>query len=363
MKKNNRTRRAAALALLGCIASGHAAAQSRAYDSSPVRAYNPSWYIAPSVNAANPDDRFGPYNRTEGVGLRFGTPVGPSWDMQMGLTYTRSNNGWNRYEQGTLGIDALYLFTRERFRPFLLIGAGAESDRARTLVSNVQRTSPYLNAGLGFQFSFGEQWGMQADVRRAHSFIDGNNFGFDRANTNILTLGLTYAFDKPAVSAPVTRVTPTPTPAPVAAAPVYTAPAAPEAPPPPPAPRFERYTLSSTELFGFDSAVLRMPQPKLDELADVLGRNAQVSNVTISGYTDRLGSENYNMELSQRRADSVKNYLMNKGVAASRLNAIAKGESNPLVQCTETKRADLILCLEPNRRVEVEQITVERRVN
>ena len=106
-----------------------------------------------------------------------------------------------------------------------------------------------------------------------------------------------------------------------------------------------------------------MPQPKLDELADVLGRNAQVTSVTISGYTDRLGSETYNMELSQRRADSVKDYLVSKGVASSRLTAVAKGESNPLVQCTDTKRADLIKCLEPNRRVEVEQITIERRVN
>lgn len=357
---NKLTIRATVVALLGCAAAGNAVAQSRPYGSpvdSPVRAYNPSWYIAPSINAANPDDRFGPFNRTDGVGLRFGRPIAPSWDMQTGLTYSRSNNGSNRYEQGTLGIDGLYLFSRERFRPFLLLGAGAELDRVRTSLTTAHRTSPYVNAGLGFQFSFGEQWGMQADVRRAHSYIDGNNFGFDRANTNILTLGLTYAFDKPAVSPPVARVVITP--APVAAAPVYVAPAAPV----PPAPRFERYTLSSTELFGFDSAVLRMPQPKLDELADALSRNDQVTNVTISGYTDRLGSEKYNMNLSQRRADSVKDYLTGKGIASSRLTSVAKGESNPLVQCNDKKRADLIKCLEPNRRVEVEQVVVERRVN
>ena len=87
---------------------------------------------------------------------------------------------------------------------------------------------------------------------------------------------------------------------------------APTAPPPPA--RFERYTLSSTELFAFDSSVLRMPQPKLDETADLMSRNAQVNNVTISGYTDRLGSDKYNMALSQRRADSVKSFLTNKGI-------------------------------------------------
>ena len=358
---NNLSPQVIAITLLGCMAADNAVSQSRTYGNLSDRASNSSWYIAPSINAANPDDRFGPFNRTEGIGLRFGTLINPSWDIQVGLTYTRSNSGPNRYEQGTLGVDALYLFSRERFRPFLLLGAGAESDRARTPFTNEHRTSPYVNAGVGFQYSFGNQWGMQADVRRAHSYIDGSNFGFDRANTNILTLGLTYAFDKPAIAAPVARTAPTP--APVAAAPVYVAPIVPEVPPPPPVPRFERYTFSSTELFGFDSAVLRMPQPKLDELADVLGRNTQITNVTISGYTDRLGSENYNRDLSRRRADSVKDYLTNKGVAASRLTPVAKGESNPLVQCSDKKRVDLIKCLEPNRRVEVEQITIERRVN
>ena len=126
--------------------------------------------------------------------------------------------------------------------------------------------------------------------------------------------------------------------------------------------RFERYTLSSTELFAFDSSVLRMPQPKLDETAELMSCNAQVNNVTISGYTDRLGTDNYNMALSQRRADSVKSFLTNKGINPNRLNAVGKGESNPVVVCNDKKRADLINCLEPNRRVEVDQISVERRV-
>ena len=67
----------------------------------------------------------------------------------------------------------------------------------------------------------------------------------------------------------------------------------------------------------------------------------------------------------RRRAASVKAYLVGKGVAASRLTAQGKGKSQPVVQCEakKQKRADLIKCLEPNRRVEVEQVTVERRVN
>jgi outer membrane protein OmpA-like peptidoglycan-associated protein len=130
----------------------------------------------------------------------------------------------------------------------------------------------------------------------------------------------------------------------------------------PPAPRLERYTLSAQELFAFDSDELRTPQPKLDEIASVLSSNPQINKVRIAGHTDRIGSDEYNLELSQRRADAVKAYLVGRGVAADRLIAVGKGKANPVVRCENSDRAALIKCLELNRRVEVEQITVTRRV-
>ena len=124
----------------------------------------------------------------------------------------------------------------------------------------------------------------------------------------------------------------------------------------------EKVTMSATEMFGFDSAKLNPNQPKLDEIATLLNNNPGINDVTIAGYTDRLGAESYNQKLSERRANSVKEYLVGKGVAANRLSAEGRGEANPVVTCDNKRKADLIKCLEPNRRVEVEQITIERRV-
>jgi OOP family OmpA-OmpF porin len=121
-------------------------------------------------------------------------------------------------------------------------------------------------------------------------------------------------------------------------------------------------TLSATELFEFNSARLTSPQPRLDDIAAALSADPTITDVDIVGHADRLGSKKYNQRLSEQRASAVRDYLVGKGIAAQRLKAYGKGENVPVVTCNNRKRADLIKCLEPNRRVEVEQITVEKRV-
>jgi OOP family OmpA-OmpF porin len=316
---------------------------------------DPAWYMQPSLSGLHPDKRFGVDENGVGLGFRFGKAIHPNIDIQFGASHARLSDSPVRYRQTLLGIDALFMMSRNRFRPFLLLGVGAQRDEVRTPLGKLRENSPYVSAGIGFQLVMNERWTMQADFRNVHGRMD-DAFGFDRANNKYLTIGFNYAFRQPAPPAPP----PAPRPEPVVQAP-------PEPPPPPPPPtpppaRFEKVTLSATELFAFNSATLTMPQPRLDEISAALAADPGVTDVDITGYADRLGSEAYNLRLSEQRANAVRDYLISRGIDAARLRAIGRGEANPVIACRNKNRAELIKCLEPNRRVEVEQITVERRV-
>ncbi|WP_432785506.1 Outer membrane protein A [Oligella sp. MSHR50489EDL] len=116
----------------------------------------------------------------------------------------------------------------------------------------------------------------------------------------------------------------------------------------------ERFTIDADALFDFDSANLRPEgQRKLQGFAEGLSRMGQFSFIEVAGYTDRLGSDTYNLRLSQDRANCVRNYLINLGVPANKVTAQGYGKSNPVVQCDGSGR-ELISCLQPNRRVEIE---------
>jgi len=142
--------------------------------------------------------------------------------------------------------------------------------------------------------------------------------------------------------------------------------AAAEAPPAAPAPEAaatprpmaEKVTLPADVLFDFDKAVIKPAgKEKLDTLAGEI-RNLDLEVVIVIGYTDRIGSAAYNMRLSERRAGSVKNYLVAKGIESDRIHTEGKGKTQPVKTCPEhmKSRKSLIECLAPNRRVEIEVI-------
>lgn len=116
------------------------------------------------------------------------------------------------------------------------------------------------------------------------------------------------------------------------------------------------FNLASDVTFAFGKANLK-PQAKAT-LDGIYGEIAQINNanVAVAGYTDRIGKDAPNLKLSQRRADSVANYLVAKGVPAQSISAVGHGKANPVTgsTCDAVKgRKALIACLAPDRRVEI----------
>ncbi len=147
-----------------------------------------------------------------------------------------------------------------------------------------------------------------------------------------------------------------------APAPVVTPPA--PAPAPAPTPVAEKVTLSADTLFDFDKSALRSDgKAKLDDLVDKL-KAVDVQTIIDIGYTDRIGSKAYNLKLSERRAETVKAYLVSKGVPADRILAKGKGKADPVTrpgQCKGHVTRKLIECLQPDRRVEIEVVGTRQR--
>jgi len=100
-------------------------------------------------------------------------------------------------------------------------------------------------------------------------------------------------------------------------------------------------------LFGYDSSTLQ-PEAKanISKLADILKKYPD-SNILITGHTDSDGSENYNQTLSEKRAQSVSDYTMYKGISPSRLSTVGLGETEP-VALNDTADGKQL-----NRRVEI----------
>jgi outer membrane protein OmpA-like peptidoglycan-associated protein len=90
----------------------------------------------------------------------------------------------------------------------------------------------------------------------------------------------------------------------------------------------------------------------LDEAARILEENPEV-RVTIEGHTDSIGTEAYNLRLSQRRANAVQRYLVSKGISADRLETIGKGEGEPVAPNTLPDGRDNPEGRAMNRRAEL----------
>lgn len=212
-------------------------------------------------------------------------------------------------------------------------------------VADARRKEKAANykAGVGLEFALSPQLAARAELER-YRVKDGVG---NQGDVDMASLGLVYRFGKTAVAVSTPE-------------PVREVVAAPPAAPPP----MERsLTLSADSQFDFDQAIVKPEgQRALDKFATEL-KGYRYEAITVTGHADHLGSEDYNADLSARRAEAVKNYLSaSGGIPAARIEARGAGETQPLTRPDECPAMStppslaLIACLQANRRVEVKAL-------
>lgn len=226
------------------------------------------------------------------------------------------------------------------------LGTGA------VLVSDPSRNEKAANykVGAGLEYALTPQFGLRAELERYRAKDGVGNTG----DIDLASIGAVYRFKSRAVEY-------APQPA-VAAAPPQDSAALPPIAATPPIKR--SLTLSTDSQFDFDRAVVKPDGRRaLDRFANDL-KGSDYSVIIVKGHTDRLGSESYNADLSLRRADAVKSYLVDAAaIPPSSIDTQGLGESVPVTEpgdCPEqsgVKRSlALIDCLQRDRRVELEAI-------
>ncbi|MHB8472370.1 MAG: OmpA family protein [Gammaproteobacteria bacterium] len=145
-------------------------------------------------------------------------------------------------------------------------------------------------------------------------------------------------FPPPAGTKCAEKVAATPTPEPT--------------PTPVPEAKTETFTLGATTLFDFNKSNLHASgKEKLDDLVAKIKAHQSVDSITVTGHTDSVGTNAYNQKLSERRAHTVRDYLVKSGIDAKLITARGMGETKPVAtNATAAGR-------QQNRRVEVEVVS------
>jgi OOP family OmpA-OmpF porin len=223
----------------------------------------------------------------------------------------------NAYRYG--GDLLLHLLPDSKLVPYLAAGYGGitfEQDNQRTFTRGV------FDYGPGIKYFLNDNLALRGDFRHL-VFRDNDTF-----SNYEYTVGLIYQFGgmKPA-PAPVAQ--PEPAPAPV----VEAAPEAPLEPVPAaePTPEMMKYCVTLDILFDIEKAEIRPEyNTEVAKVGDFM-KKYPTTTAVIEGYTDEVGSDDFNMQLSQQRAESVVNALVaNFGIDRSRLSAKGYGKTKPI---------------------------------
>ncbi|MGA2089671.1 MAG: OmpA family protein [Stellaceae bacterium] len=184
-----------------------------------------------------------------------------------------------------------------------------------------------VNFNLTDQLTLGLQYRYFATVDPSFNYAPGGRLGLKNESHNVLA-GLTWYFGVPTAPPP-------PAPAPV----VYQPP--PPAPAPAPAPAPQVFIV----FFDFNQATLTQEGQQVVQQAAIAFQQNGATHIELTGYTDLTGSQRYNLDLSRRRAITVRDSLVQLGVPASEIDANWRGKEDPRVPTTAREPQ--------NRRVEI----------
>lgn len=252
-------------------------------------------------------------------GLRLGYNFTKYFGLETSVEYINTdydtNNDSRSVNIGNYRLDGIFnLLPDSQLVPFVFAGIGGQYIDYPS--GTHDRNAATVNYGAGLKLFLDESTALRADIRQVHIFQNIDDMD-DRRDIEA-TLGVTYYFGGPYAE---------PAPEPVAQA--TPAPEMAQKAPDVSEPEVQVLVLEDIH-FDFDKSTLK-PEAK-----EILKRNIQLlkenprTHVRIAGYTSASGSDEYNQKLSERRANAVKDYLINEGIiTADRLSIVGYGETSP----------------------------------
>ncbi len=315
-----------------------------------------NWYVAPQAVYVDPDKA---YLADESIGgsLAIGKVLSEAWDAELAYVDTRHDvsGGGSKLKLAGPSLNFNRVFMRDNVvSPFIGFGINSISTRKNGTGKTDHDVGAAIKAGVLADITSNGALQLSAEIgKRSDDFTQHLEDVFGG-------LGLRFNFGAPAKAAPVKAAAPAPAPvaapapAPAPVAAPVAPPAPPAAPPAPPAdddkdgvpnaadrcpktPAGDKVDSSGCGLnlalevqFETNSAVIKQESyGELDAFVQFLKDVPSVKG-ELQGHTDSVGKDAYNLNLSQKRADSVKAYIVGKGVDVARVDAKGYGETKPV---------------------------------
>lgn len=354
-----------ALLLGALVASSASFAENKPFDG--------RFYIAPQVsyglfsndNGLNLDDHYG-------YGGAIGKPI-TKW-LNLEAYYFRFDdidirNGGSGSEVDTngYGLTALFFPDHDKLPVYFLVGYAYGDFETRNPIQNEEAN--FIDGGIGYIQPLNNYGiALRGEYRYRTIDVDGNTPNQFKSNFggHILSLYLQIPLGPPPEPAPA-PVKPAPQPAPAPAQPIDSdGDGVPddrdECPGTPPGTQVNAQGCPQSKTapivlkgvtFEFNSAKLTsQATQRLDNVVNALQGSPSIQ-VRVEGHTDSIGSAAYNLKLSDQRAASVKQYLVNHGISAQRLTSKGYGETRPVAPNTKPNGKDNPAGRAQNRRVEL----------